>query len=432
MMCKEPPDSDNIPTSFDRWLTRRGLQGNPFEKRNAEHDEDLTCYFVDVSGFDELLHLAEPCVVFTKRGCGKTAQRQMLAAQCRPLSRNGSMLAVTYTYSGFEHALESASNDVRQLRSSHHVRVLLRLGLSTLMSVASYDPDVHNKLASPGVASRLVAYVARFAPHLRDGANAGISSSLDDLSSLELMEGFAGLVKDAGLESCMVLVDGLDEFPRTADDPVQATAFLAPLLGTLALIECPGWVFKFFLPQELEPNLRACKWFRADRLYFFHISWSESALQALISHRLVYFSEREHPYQDLAQLCEEQLGQVINSELVALAEGSPRAALTLADKLFRSHCRQSAPPELIALDTWEQVKTYWLAHREDFMAEDSSLAISGQGLKPEAGPAEETATRPVLIFDMEKRLLWLGDNDITGKDQPTRLPRVGVPLRVSG
>ena len=279
-------------TLLDRWLARRGLRGNPFERWNAEHDQDLPNYFVDLGGFDDLLRLTEPCVVFAKRGCGKTAQRQMLAAHCRPLKRDSQRLAIAYTYSGFEQAVGGANDDIGRLRPIHHVRALLHLGLSALVNEASHDSEVRSALTGPDVASRLAAYIARFALHLADDSTAGVSSALDNLSSLELLQGFADLVKDVGLASCVVLVDGLDEFPLAADDPAQAVAFLAPLLGTLSLIECPGLAFKFFLPQELEAALRACRWFRVDRLHLFRIAWNEINVLHLIKRRLTHSSRR--------------------------------------------------------------------------------------------------------------------------------------------
>jgi len=415
---KPPPKGTPPGINLDTWLARMGLRGNPFERWNAEHDRDLPNYFVDIGAFDELLRRSEPCVIFARRGCGKTAQRQMLAAQCRPLNARSSRLAVTYTYSGFEHALESAHNDVAQLRSSHHVHAILRLGVSALVNVVSHDQVVQTRLAGPTVKQRLAAYVTRFAPHLADDSDAEVVGPLDDLGSLELMEGFASLVQDAGLGSCLVLVDGLDEFSLTADNPTAAVAFLKPLLDTLPLIECLGLAFKFLLPKELEPHLRASRWFRVDRLHIFRITWREYDLRMLISQRLAHFSVRKPPYKNLAQLCEDDLAQVIDRELLDLAQGLPRIALILADMLFQTHCQQADPPELIALETWKQVKANWRDHQLDFMAEDTSWAIPTEGTKPQASPEEETSPLPVLLVDVEKGLVWLGDHDITTEVKP--------------
>jgi len=396
-------------TSLDRWFARKGFRANPFERWNAEHDQDLPNYFVDIGGFDELLRLTVPCVIFAQRGCGKTAQRQMLAAQCRPLKRDSPWLAIAYTYNGFERALGSAGGEIRRVQPIHHVGALCYLGLTALVNEASSDSEIQSTLADPGVAPRLAAYVARFAPHLADAPATGLSSALDDLSSPELLQGFAMLVKDAGLEACVVLVDGVDEFPPTANDPTQTMALLAPLLGTLSLIECPGLILRFLLPQALESALRACGWFRADRLYISRISWKDSnLLLGLVRQRLIHFSRRQPPYEDLAQLCKDELAQVINSEIADLAGGSPRAALILADMLLQSHCQQPNPPELIALATWAQVKDRWFTRSDDFaLEEDYATAIDA---RPRVA---ESTDSPVVSVEEEKHLVRLGKYDLT-------------------
>lgn len=401
-------------TSLDRWLTRKGLRANPFQRWNAEHDQDLPNYFVDIGGFDELLHLAKPCVIFAPRGCGKTAQRQMLASQCRPFKRDSPWLAIAYTYSGFERALDSANGEIQRIRPIHHVSALCHLGLIALVGEASRDSSIQSALAGPGVAPRLATYVARFAPHVADAPTTGLAGALDSLGSLELLQGFSLLVKDAGLESCVVLVDGVDEFPPMANDPTQAVALLAPLLGTLSLIECPGLMFRFLLPQELESALRACGWFRADRLHISRIAWKESnLLLAVIRQRLIHFSHREPPYEDLAQLCRDELAQVINEEIITLAGGSPRAVLILANRLLQSHCQQLDPPELIALETWRQVESMWLAHRDDFVAEENYA--TAMDVRPRVA---RFAEYPILCVEEEKHIVRLGKYDITSKIPP--------------
>jgi hypothetical protein len=412
-------------TNLDQWLVSRGFRGNPFKRWNAEHDQDLPNYFVDLGEFDEslrleLLNLTEPCVVFAQRGCGKTAQRQMLAAHCRPINRASPRLAVVYTYGGFERVLRSAKDDVEQVRPIHHVSTILNLALTALMDEAEYDADVQSALASSDVASRLSEYVVHFAPHLANVSTHERSYALDNLSSPELLHRFSELVKGAGLDSCVVLMDGLDEFPLTASDTSHAVSFLAPLLGTLSLIECPGWAFKFFLPQGLEQALADCHWFRNDRLCVFSsITWDRDDLLALIEQRLTHFSDRKPPYENLAQLCEDPLARVINEELVARAMDLPRPALVLADMLLQEHCRQPNPPELIALGTWEQVKDKWSDSRSDFTVDETLLEVQqaeAAKLVPSSVPCEPGHL--ALQVDEEKGLVWIGEYEIRSEINP--------------
>ena len=300
---------------------------------------------------------------------------------------------------------------VRELSSTNAM-----FGFGLMQAMGQRLMEAENRLeqvAFNNVASRLAAYVDCFAPHLAAASivgtsGAGISGALASLTSPELVQGFSELVRGAGLESCVVLVDGLDEFPRTANDPDQAVALLAPLLGTLSLIENPGLAFRFFLPQELEPTLRDRGWFRVDRLHISRIAWKDSKILALIRQRLTHFSDREPPYEDVAQLCTDELARLINDELVALATGSPRAALILGNMLLQSHCQQPNPLELIALETWRQVKTQWPAHREDFVMEEGyTTDVRPEGARP--GDA------PVLRIEEERHLVWLGSHDITSE-----------------
>lgn len=401
-------------TRLEPWLAERGFWENPFGEWNAEHEQDLPNYFVDTGGFDELLRETKPCVILAWRGCGKTAQRQMLAAQCRPLSRDNAQLAVVYTYGGFERALRQAGNNLEQLQPAHHVHALLYLALKALKEESGRDAGVQDALACPEVAARLSSYMVRFAPHLVVAPGVETAPSLDSLGSPELMEGFVLLLRSVGIKSLVVLMDGLDEFSLTASEPAKAIAFLKPLLGTLSLIECPGWSFKFYLPQELEPTLYNCRWFRPDRVHRVSgITWNKQNILNMISRRLIYFSSRERPREALAQLCEDELGQVIDRELVSLAGGLPRAALVLANMLLHTHCQQPKPPDVIGLEIWEQVREEWQDRRTDFVTEDRLRAV-------EPFPVLDQGKSEHLTLQLEedKGLVWLGRWEIRSEINP--------------
>jgi hypothetical protein len=232
------------------------------------------------------------------------------------------------------------------------------------------------------------------------------------------LEDFAGLVRAAGLTRIVVLVDGLDEFPRITNNPTHLVAFLTPLLGTLALIECPGLAFKFFLPQEIEPTLRGCRWFRPDRLRIFPIAWTESDLQRLVSQRLTFCSEEgDRYYMGLGQLCADDLSNRIDKELSERAERLPRAALVLADLLLQIHCEQPNPPERIAADTWEKVKTKWQTIRTDILQaqptapteENPPVQAEQRIVEPETSPSK----LPALVVDETTGCVRLGEREIT-------------------
>ncbi len=396
------------------WLNRLGLWKNPFDVWNVERDPELPNYFVDMAQFAELQRLSDPCIVFAQRGCGKTAQRQMLAAQCRPSDQTSSWLAVPYTYAGFEQALTAVSHDPADLRAEHHVSALLRQGLQVLESQVRQDRRLSTALRKSGLTSRLSAYLACYVHAQRARAGGSKVPSLELLTTAEMLEGFAELARAAGFQRVLILVDGLDELPLTADRPTQMAALLAPLLGTLRLIECPGLAWKFFLPQTLEPVLRGSRWFRADRVRLFRISWAAGDIMNLIGQRLTYASAKgDRTFTRLGQLCQEGLRSRIDVELAARASGIPRAALVLAEMLLRAHCEQPELPDLISATTWETVQARWAEQRADFIDEP--------GETPRREPAP-SALLDATLADSEWQVLrvdeacgqvWLGDRDIT-------------------
>ena len=358
-------------SKLEQWLAQRGLRENPFSTSTAtmEKEKDLDGYFVDPRGlFDELLETRVPCILLAARGQGKTAYRKRLAAQCRPLDRNSRVLAITHAYDNLERVLRAAGGDFDLIEATHHVAEVLRQGLSAIGVEAQQDPRIKNALERPHVASRLASYQALYTPHLAPESTSQPITDLGNLTPLEALSSFASLIQEAGFRLCVVLIDEVDEFPRTAGNPVHQVALLSSLLGTLPLIECPGLAFKFFLPLEVESTLQAQDWFRPGRLRVCRIEWDDDALQKLIGQRLIYYSERgDREYTRLGQLCERDLAESIDEQLVHMAEGHPRWAIVLADMLLRTHCRQENPPAQITQATWETVQAKWPTRRADLI-----------------------------------------------------------------
>lgn len=378
------------------WLEKNRLGDNPFKDWAADNEPHLTKYFVPSGDFEKLLQEARPCLVFAGRGCGKTAQRRMLAAECRPINRGVRSLAISYGYAGVERALRLAGGDVDRVEAGHHVAVLLHEALKLLEDECRRVPEQDTKLKSSTVRPCLADYAARFAPHLALAAD-GQASSLAEMGSVELLQGMTRLLQDAELGPCMVLMDGLDEFPAAAGDPGYAARFLSTLLGTLDLLRCPGWAFRFFLPQGLEAALRACSWFRPDRMALIRLAWNQDKIAALFAERLRHYTKLGEPLTSLEQLCDQdKLAPVVMKQLVELAAGRPRAALVLAFSLIQEHCRRPDPERRIGPDAWEQVKEDWERRRADF------------------GLDAPISAYPILRLDEKGGFVWLGERDIRG------------------
>ena len=404
------------------WLDKWGLIQNPFDSRNAEQEPDLSKYFVDTGIFDDLYHRVTPGVVFASRGCGKTAHRQLLASYCRPFEENSHLLAVVYSYNAFEWAKAETNGVATQDKIRPYVNALVHYGMIALEGEAERDPKIKDKLRDPANSSELIAYLARFVPTMVRDTDIGSAHILGSRTTLELLQGFADLVRTAGMSACVVLVDGVDEILSVPGDPERMAALIAPLLGNLPLLECPGVVFRFFLPQEMEVALRTCSWYRPDRLQIFLIRWQEGVLKEMIGQRLTYYSQRaDIAYTRLGQLCQEGLAGVIDDELAKLANGQPRAALILADMLLHTHCDQPNPPLLITSQTWEGVKEKWKLLQADILKENLPATIQGQSaLKEQLLQAPSSAAplkTPLLHVDEAKQRVWLGEKEIelTGK-----------------
>ncbi len=398
------------------WLDRRGFTGNPFEYSNAEYEQEaLPGYFVDIGEFDQLLHTHQPSIVYAGRGCGKTAQRQMLAAYCRPVQPDSPFLAIHYTHDGFENVFRQAGGEGNEITASHHIHALLQIGMTALANEIAHDETIRNALNHPDAARQLNAYVQRFAPWEKIEFLDTRPVEPGNKTPLELLRGFAQLLKKTGIQSGIVFLDGLDEFSQTAVSLSHSSAFLQPLLGTLPIIECQGLAFKFFFSEELEAALQQNKWYRPDRMIISHITWDEHRLLALIQQRLTYFSKRKPPYEHLAQLCEDDLGMRINQDLLDFK--LPRPVIRLLNQLFQTHANQTSPTERISLATWEGVKQNWRQQQTDSFSDLSSIVDSLVQAK-DTGLTSETIEPGVLRVEEEKGLVWLGNHEIRSQINP--------------
>lgn len=409
----------SLENRITQWVQQWGLRRNPFDRGNADLEQDLPRYFVEVDQFADLQARDEPCLALGGRGCGKTAQRRMLASSCRPAVAGSDTLAVEYTYRGFEVALQSVHDDLTRLQVGHHIRAILHCAVAALHQEGQVRPHTRLALQVAGKEDLFAAYVRTFAPHLADGAVHDETHNIAQLNPLTQLSEFITLLDSIGVQRLMILMDRLDEFALTADQPANIVAFLKPLLSTLELLEMPGLALKCFAPHEVGPLLRKEKWFRADRIHQSRIVWTPAALQELITQRLASFSQSDPPtLERLSQLCVDQFEVNLDEELTLLAEGYPRAALALADRLIRTHCAAAKPARLISPATWKQVKAEW----PDWRA--SVLGLPG-GQEPDQAPSIPKPVAvlspqgyPVLVVDAANRHVWVGLEDLASDVTP--------------
>lgn len=169
----------------------------------------------------------------------------------------------------------------------------------------------------------------------------------DSDSPVRLLSRFAQLVQRAGLQTVYILVDRLDERLLTFRDPHKLAALIAPLVADLPLMEIPGVAFKLFLPREA-----IMSFVRPERLRVLEVVWDNERLRELLRLRLRVYSNDN--VQSLGKLCEDALAPRIESEMIEMADGSPRHLLQLGAALLETHVVLSPHRRIIADAAWAQ------------------------------------------------------------------------------
>jgi len=395
----------------DRWLQRLGFQFNPFEYEAADEleggDPHLDQYFVPFPYFDELKSLRSS-VLFTRRGCGKSANRLQLERWCEEtLERPGQSKILAVRHDDFLTILADIS-------LARHVEAILRRAIPALLEAFfRYFPTAADRL-SPRAQEDLCWFVQNYsdrliprglrqqlkavgatraeaaaekAPQLTAGLINSVTSLFKNkpieavqeaastlvnlfswefqeaeaatwirLEPLELMRRFKGIAKEVGITQVFVLVDRVDEVQGAAGKPERQAELLEPLLANVPLrgILC----FKFFLPLELLPVLRrqlGADEFREDKTQTLEVAWRPEEIRTLLQTRLSTSSQGRHS--SFASLVKDNPADV-DDQLLELAHHSPRDLVRLCNRIFSEHTRVPTnrlylePDEIQAARRW--------------------------------------------------------------------------------
>jgi DNA-binding response OmpR family regulator len=396
--------SQETALALERWLRRVGFsEGNPFGVSQAERECFVSECFVDPGVYNTVKNDPRAVLVFAPRGGGKSALRVMLASECRPFQSpdsNPRSRDLAVTYADFDPVLQACNHDVTRLTVHHHVTEILSVACTTLLDALWQDPALCTAL-SPQNRSLLASYCREFNPALMqaDAAYRRLSEAcpeneipwsafrqavseqrlekflkesnlspspaiqlyaelIDDTpdpladlhSPVRLFSKFAQLVQDAGLATTYILVDRLDERLLTFRDPQNLASLIAPLVTHLSLMEIPGVKFALFLPREAQevilPLVRSRSFKSLD------LAWENELLLNLLRLRLQVYSKDR--VQSLGKLCEDTLARRIETEMIELADGSPRRLLRLGASLFEAHVTISPSEHAITEAAWVQ------------------------------------------------------------------------------
>jgi hypothetical protein len=397
----------------DQWLERVGFQFNPFEYEAADEleigDPHLDTYFVPFPYFDELKR-ARSSVLFTRRGCGKSANRLQLEQWCEetleePDQFPRQILAVRH---------DDFLTILAEISLARHVEAILRRAVPALLETAfRFFVEAINDLSAIAredlswfvqhYSDRLIPSslrkqlkeiganrpkaTAQKAPKLAQGVLDSISSlfkkkpidtihqateTLVELFSwefdetetakwlstepLELMRRFAGVTSELGIDHLLILVDRVDEFLGTAGRPERQCDLLEPLIANTPVRGI--WFFKLFLPLELLPVLRESLGpdrFREDKTQVLEVEWNPEDIATLLRTRLSASSLGKHS--SFASLVAGSPTDV-DDQLVEFAHHSPRDLVRLCNRIFSEHTRVPTkelnlePGEIQAAKRW--------------------------------------------------------------------------------
>lgn len=180
------------------------------------------------------------------------------------------------------------------------------------------------------------------------------------------------LCQDLGLQVIQFLIDRLDESVQMADDPDAQVAMLEPLLAHLPIIEMPNVAFKFFLTRKTRDLLLNRPTIRRDRLtdQAVTIKWEKRHLKTLLDERLEAYSEGSvHDLPSLfiktssdtetlhvSKRSDFEIGKQVETEMLQLAQGSPRRLLLACHLLFQAHVKRIGPTGLLEREDWEKAR----------------------------------------------------------------------------
>jgi len=381
--------------SLNQWQEYWKFDPYPFASTEAASEETywpehLAERLVKPDCFDRVLGQAsdpKTIIVFAPRGAGKTACRVLVHYYCRevigqgdqPVSeRGGRVLPVLHAY--LHEVVRLAGGDIAQVSEHLHVIEILRRAVQSLTRLLIKDRELSERVRKMSKWPKLdlewffhvyPAYLSAenlaflreqvgFFRSFRVVEQTGRLGFLKDESSsaeYELPEAaigllnarlqapvdsqlqlFTELVGHLGFQAVYILVDGLDEFSLTADDPVAGAALLTPLLANLTLMNTiPKLAFKFFLPAEMRPFIiESSRKIRRDRLAFETITWTEEGLLEILHKRLAVSSN--FTIRSLGAVSTPELRGKLETDLVQEARGNPRYLILLADFLVKTHC----------------------------------------------------------------------------------------------
>jgi hypothetical protein len=365
-----------LPTNEFLAKKLRLVNGNPFSETQAEEEDQLSKYFVDLSAFYKILDIdtgkRKSSILSASRGCGKSANRRNVERWLQHGPKQEHKIrwpwdspVLVATYTDFSRLKTLVNGDFSKTRPEDHVKAILWVCVSCLLHYLDENWETYkSKNTSDWVISQLgyflTNYTAKWADfnppkdenlHLTSTINLTLNSFLDRAcifaykantlalgGTTGLLKAFKEVASAFGIKNIVVLVDGVDELELTGNDPQMGALLLKPLISERILMQLNGFYFKFFLPNEVVSELKKMPETRiGERIKFYEIIWDEASIQLLLSERLKAFSNGS--LYDLGQFAAPDVTNV-GQTLARVAQNNPRSLLKLSNFLL-VHLEQS-------------------------------------------------------------------------------------------
>lgn len=366
------PGKEALQTETDKiddWLKSFGFNFDPFRILNAGEDNQLHKYLVSHETF-EALQADKVSFVLAPVGGGKTSFRVRLLRACRMGEDGRRLFPIVYT------DFESLLADQAKISFSQHQRAILRSAAYELLFWLAYHPDEFMALSQndkqitralleqnlPAFAHQL-AKISSPADLIKLTQNHDITAQWPDPPDEKLLQQFVNtlkntakptdappntlagwarfLIKSLHVEAVYLLVDGLDSYPETKDNPDLVFSILSPLLEGASEWAKQGLYLKAFLPAELEALLKEQYPELASPESLLTIEWNSRRLSELIDRRLEAAAQRAPASLDmLAYPGIRRASQFIAQQVSPF----PRDVIALVERLFAEHVRQTPEP----------------------------------------------------------------------------------------
>jgi len=336
-------------------LQTLGFRFNPFKHLEASQDPHLSEYLVGHHSFN-LVNEQVPAVVLAPPGAGKTAMLIYTARSCALAFGRNRPFPIMY-------ALPEAIGDTSQeLSLDQHQAHILRRGATSLFTGLAFHPecflnltaadqyrvtgllrglmqtpplDYYLGLLSTGNPQRLANRFDRsytFLPlptpqHVKELCSALKNASQTADATRPSLKDFAIIVQEIlKFQKIFVLVDGIDGFAGSANNPLKAAELINPLLEQTMDWAGQDLIIKGFFPPEVASYLAF-----PGSIQSILLDWTSDKLAQVLRRRV--YCATDGQFETLDALCNIGLRGLENT-LAEVVIPLPREIIWLANRLL--------------------------------------------------------------------------------------------------